>query len=109
MSKSKGDETMDTGTLVVVVVAIFALVIVGAFLVFRSRAKVKIDSPIGGMSLDASDERKPAIKMEDVTAKKGSVTATDKTGSGVEMKTVQAGKDVTATSGDESKKAGPRI
>lgn len=100
---------MDTGTLVVLVVVIFALVIVGAFFVFRSRAKVGINTPLGGMTLDASNERKPAIKMDNVTAKEGSVTATDKMGSGVEMKAVRAGKDVTATSGDESKKAGPRI
>ncbi len=95
---------MDGATLVIVVVAIFALVIVGAFLVFRSRAKVDIDTPVGGMKLDASNERKPAIKMDDVAALTGSVTATDKTRGGIDMKTIRAGKDVQATTEDESKK-----
>ena len=48
-----------------------------------------------------STEQKPAIKMEDITAQTGNVTATDESVNGIEMKTVRAGKDVMVTAGSE--------
>ena len=52
----KGGNAMDATT-IIVVVAIFACIVVAAFLVYRSRAKVSIRGPLGtGLEIDASNQ-----------------------------------------------------
>jgi hypothetical protein len=94
---------MDTLTFALFV--IFALVVVAGVIVYSKRGG-RFTGKVGrkGVEISAQDPDKPTITMEDVTAEKGSVTATAKMGGGIGMKGVRAGKDVTATSGDESKK-----
>lgn len=52
-----------------IVIALFAIVIIATFLVFRQRGKVKINAPLGlKLDIDAANqtpENKPAIKITD--------------------------------------------
>lgn len=84
--------------------AIFALIVIAGLIIYFKRGG-KSTWKIGPKGVEGSmqDPDKPAIVMEDVTAAKGSVTAAAASG-GIGMKGVHAGKDVTATSGDDSKK-----
>jgi hypothetical protein len=54
-----------TSITIVLVIAIFALIIVDSFLVFRKRGKVRINAPLGlRLEVDASNkttERKPVL------------------------------------------------
>ena len=89
---------MDTNTMLVIVVVVLAVVAVIAFLMFRQRSRVQIKGPLGtGLEMEGSNEQAavaPAIDVKDITAKKGSVTATDETGRGIKAETVVADQDV---------------
>ena len=95
---------MDTTT--VVVVAILACIVVAAFLVYRSRAKVSLKGPGGvGLEIDASNQPQatlpattPGVQIEDAKAKRGDIVLDDQTGKGVVGKQLEAGKDILASS-----------
>ncbi len=84
--------------------AIFALIVVAGLIVYFKRGG-RFAGKIGpkGLELSTQDQDKSAIKMENVTAKKGNVTAETKSGE-IVMQGVNAGKNVTAKIGDDSKK-----
>ena len=90
---------------IVLVIVIFALVAIAAFVIYQRRAKVEIKGPLGtGLSIDASNEqpaqppKPPAVQIEDAVSKGGSIKATDKTGNGAAIRRVEAQNDITATS-----------
>ena len=93
---------MDTNTLLLWIIGIFAVVVIIALLFYRSRAKAEIKGPFGtGVTIDASNDPPPAptppgVSMTDVKAGKDA-TATNKTGGGVTMQTIDAKGNVTAT------------
>jgi len=95
---------MDTTT--IVIIAIFACIVVAAFLVYRSRAKVSLKGPAGiGLEIDASNQPpaapippQPGVHVEDAKAKRGDIVLDDQTGKGVIGKQLEAGKDILATS-----------
>ena len=74
---------------------VFALLAIAAFQVFRQRAKLKIKGPAGvGFDLDASNDQKAAIRMEDVSSEDGGFSGTDLTGRGFDGKKIHAKKDI---------------
>jgi hypothetical protein len=87
---------MDTNTTLVIVIAVFAVIVVAGFIVFRNRAKVKITGPAGtGLEFGADNQPAvptPGVKAEDIKAK--NVTAEDQAGRGVDAKHIEAQEDV---------------
>jgi hypothetical protein len=91
-----------TSITILIVIALFALIIVSAFLVFRKRGKVKITAPLGlGLEVDASNqttEKKAAIQINDAESTGGGILAEDNQGNGVEINRVKVADDIIATS-----------
>ena len=93
---------MDNPSMLLLVICVFALVAIAAFLAFRRRAKVKIKGPLGtGLEIDASNEPAspgPAVKVSEAQSRGGGLTARDETGRGVEVSKVEVERDISATS-----------
>ncbi len=89
-------------TAVVVIVALFAIIVVSGFLVFRKSVKAKIEAPLGmKLDLEASNkttEDKPAIRISDAESSGGGILAEDNQGRGVEINRVRVADDIVATS-----------
>ena len=99
---------MDSTSLaIVIVIALLVLVVIASFIVFRKQAKVKINTPLGNLELDASNRTpaapKPGISIEDAEAG-GGILAEDNNGGGVGIKRVKVADDIIATSGSPKKK-----
>jgi hypothetical protein len=95
----------------VLIVAILVLVAVYAFIRYRGSAKVKIHGPGKiGMDLDASNDRAPAVVVEDAKSHEGGIRVEDGTGAGAHVRRVEAEQDihVTARSEKPDPKAEPR-
>lgn len=88
------------GTTIIIVVAIFALIVIGAFVVYP---KVKVRIQAGGMGLDvdgSQDERpaRPGVHIADAVSHKGGITAKDETRRGVNIERVNVQGDIRASS-----------
>ena len=97
---------MDTTT--IVVIAIFACIVVAAFLVFRSRVIVVIKSLFGSVSIDASNPPPaappaPGVVIEDAKTTRGGILAEDETGKGAAVRRVEAQGDILASSKQDPK------
>ena len=91
---------MSTNTAVIIVLALLVIFAIGGFIVFRKRANVKINSPLGSVDFSASNDPapiQPAILVEDATAG-GGFSADDKTGRGVTAKRVDVQDDILISS-----------
>ena len=105
---------MDT-TATIVIIAIFACIVIAAFLVYRSKAKVSVKGPLGtGLEIDASNQpptvptpSQPGVQIEDATSKKGGILAQDQTGKGTVVRRVEVQDDIVATS-TPPKDSGPK-
>ena len=91
-----------TSLLIVFVIALFAIVIIAAFLVFRKHGKVKINAPLSmGLEIDASNQpqqKQPAIKINNAESSGGGILAEDQQGGGVEINKVKVADDIIASS-----------
>ena len=91
-----------TSLVIIVVIALFALIVVSGFLVFRKRGKVKISAPLGmKLDIDASNQtsdKKPAIKITEAESSGGGILAEDNQGGGVEINKVKVADDIIASS-----------
>ena len=91
-----------TSIVIVIVIALFVLIVISGFLVFRKRGRVKINAPLGmKLHFDASNEspeKKPAIKISDAQSSGGGILAEDNIGGGVEINKVKVADDIIATS-----------
>ena len=88
------------GTTIIIVVAIFALIVIGAFVVYP---KVKVRLKAGGMGLDidGSNDKPPAhpgVHIADAVSDEGGIEATDKTGRGVNIERVNTRDTIRASS-----------
>jgi hypothetical protein len=98
---SKKEIQMDTSTAVIIVVALFALIVVGGFLVYRSRSQVTINTPLGSLDMQSSNDpppQKAGVLVEAATSRGGGLLAEDKTGKGVELRRVDVQDDILASS-----------
>ena len=90
---------MDTTTAAIIVIAIFALIAVAAFLRFQQRSKVEIKGPFDtGLTLDASSDPTPGAKIGKAKSHAGSVRTEDKTGRGASVDDAEAWGDISAAS-----------
>ncbi|MCB9421759.1 MAG: hypothetical protein H6667_18305 [Ardenticatenaceae bacterium] len=102
---------MDTNTAIILVVALFALIIVGGFFIYRRRSHITIDTPLGKLDMDASSDPEPAppgqpgVVVEDVKSRQGGVLAEDKTGRGVSVKKAEVETDILVSSENPDPKA----
>jgi hypothetical protein len=95
---------MDKNTVVVVIIALFALVLIVALIAFRNRVRGSIEGPGNTrMSIDASNPQ-PTLgaTVEDARSRGGSVIADDLTGRGAAVRRAEAEKDIKATSREGS-------
>lgn len=97
---------MDSQTLLYVV-AIFAIVALVFFAVFRQKGKVKLQGP-AGISLEAegSNEqpsRPPGVLIENVRSHKGGLSAQDSTGRGAIVRGAEVQQDIDVRSGPDPK------
>jgi len=103
---------MNTSTAAIVVVAIFAAIVVAAFLVFRQRGKVEIKGPLGtGLKLDASNEQKPpapGVEIEGAKSRGGGLVAEDGTGRGAKVKDVEVQDDILVSSTPPKQDSNPK-
>jgi hypothetical protein len=85
----------------IVVVAILALVAVGAFFVYRQRIKVDLTGPGGtNLRIDGSNDpapTKPGIEIDTAIAHKGDVITEDQTARGIKAGRLEAGDTVRTT------------
>ena len=86
----------------VIVVALFALIIVAAFIVFRQRGKVTIKGPLGTqVDIDASNDSPPlvpGVRIDSAKSKSGGLLAQDNTGRGADIKNVEVKDDILVSS-----------
>jgi len=104
---------MDTVTFfIVAIIAVFACIVIAAFLVFRKRGKVDIRGPIGtGLKIDVSNESSPptpAVMVQSVVSKGGGVNISDQTGRGADVRGVEAQRDVSISSAPPAKDLNPK-
>ncbi len=97
-----------TSTAIVIVVALLVLVVVAAFIVFRKQAKVKLNTPLGNLDLDASNKDdvtpKPSISIADAESTGGGILAEDNKGDGVDIRRVKVADDIITSSSSQRKK-----
>jgi hypothetical protein len=92
---------MDTTT--IVVIAIFACIVVAAFLVYRRRANVKIKTPVGSVSINASNASPatpptPGVRIKGAESTQGGLMAQDQTGRGADVESVKTRDDILVSS-----------
>ena len=87
---------------IVIVIALFAVVVVAAFFIFRQRAKVDIKGPLGTrLHINASNDPPPidpAVVVEDAASRRGGLKAVDDTGRGAQVRRVEVDKDIEVSS-----------
>lgn len=92
---------MDTTAATILVVIIFALIIIAAFVIYQ-RSKVKIKGPFDtGLEVDGSNEPapiQPAIRAKDIKSRRGGMVADDQTSRGVDVEQVDVEDDVLLSS-----------
>lgn len=92
---------MDATSAAIVIIALFALVAVAAFLLYR-RADVRIKGPWGtGLDVKGSNEDpdpRPGVNIEDAKSHGGGLLAEDKTGRGAHVSGVEVQDDILASS-----------
>jgi len=95
---------MDTSTAVVLVIALFAIIVVAAFIVFRRQSKVRIRGPWGtGLEVDGTNEPQPephtpGAQAEGIASRSGGLLVDDRTGQGAVARDVDVEDDVIVSS-----------
>jgi hypothetical protein len=92
---------MDTTTATIIIVALFALISVGGFVVYRQRSNVDVKTPPGSLKMNSSNDpppQQPGVTIENATSRGGGIMAEDKTGRGAAMRGVEAEKDIRGSS-----------
>ncbi|MBI5294048.1 MAG: hypothetical protein HY869_01130 [Chloroflexi bacterium] len=92
---------MDTATLTIIIVIIFALIAIFSFVVYQKRGEAEIK--VLGMSLKIKGSNeiphsKPAISAKDIVSREGGLLADDGTGQGIEIEKVNVKDDVLLSS-----------
>src|SRR5262245_23140971 len=103
---------MDATTAVVIIVALFALVAVAAFLRFRQRGGTEIKGPFGThLKVDATNDPSVStvgIKAKAITSREGGMVADDSTGRGVDVESVDTKDDILLSSRTPSRGNDPK-
>jgi hypothetical protein len=94
---------MDTTTAIVVVIALFVVVAVVSFFLFRGSTKTRITGPWNTkVEIEGSNPvpapHVPGVRAQDIRSHSGSVRARDETGRGVDAAGIDAHADVDLSS-----------
>jgi hypothetical protein len=98
---------MDPTLAPILVIIIFALVLIAAFVIYP-RIKASIKGPFNtGLEVDGSPDEssapQPAIKAEDIKSHEGGMVADDRTGKGLDVKRVETRDDVLLSSSSSTR------
>lgn len=88
-------------TAIIIIIALFALIVIGAFVVFRQRARIDIKVPGTRLHIDASNDPPPidpAVVVEDAISSEGGLRATDETARGAAARRVHVKQDIEVSS-----------
>jgi len=99
---------MDAATIAtLIVVGIFALVIVFAFLIFRKQGHAEIKGPFGtGLRVGGSNSRsnrRGGITAKGIRSRQGGMRADERTGSGIDVENINAKDDVILSSSNNQR------
>lgn len=93
---------MDTTTVTISVILIFALLVIIAFIRFRQRGGAEISGPFGTkLKIDGSNDppgQKASITAKGITSREGGVLAEETLGRGIEAENVDAKQDILLSS-----------
>jgi hypothetical protein len=95
----------------IIIVAILGLLAIFAFIRYRGSTQVKINGPWKiGMELEASNNRAPAVVIEDAKAIEGGLRVYEGTGTGAHIRHVEMKTDIQVTTrpGEQDPKMPPR-
>ena len=110
---------MDTVTAAILVIIIFALIIIAAFVIFPN-VRAKITGPFKtGLNVEGSRNNdapsrvasdQAAIRARDIKSRSGGLMADDQTGRGVDAEQVEVEDDVLLSSGNlSSERVDPKV
>lgn len=110
---------MDTTTAIVIVVALFALIAVAYLFVFRRQGKMNIDTPLGKLNIEGSNEEssqpaqpvaepQPGVSAKEIKSRSGGLLAEDRTGRGAVAEDVEVETDVLISSENPGEKPDPK-
>jgi len=104
---------METNTVVIVVVGVFALLVIILACSGRwSKFVARIKAPLGlGLNVAATDNTRASpqgAKIEGSVSKQGSITADDSTGAGASIRDCTAKQDITAKTAAPGGGPGPK-
>lgn len=98
-------------TLLIIVIAIFALVVIAVLIRFRQKATIRFKIP--GIKLDASgtneQQSQPGIRARDITSQHGGTLLDDSTGKGIDAERIQAEGDVLISSSKQKNIKAPKV
>lgn len=102
---------MDTATVTIIIVIIFALIAIFSFVVYQKSGEAEIK--VLGMSLKIKGsneipQSKPAISAKDIVSREGGLLADDGTGQGIEIEKVNVKDDVLLSSNNPSQNTNKR-
>lgn len=103
---------MDTNIATILIIALFALIIVGGFLVYRKRSKIDINTPLGSLHMESSNEEtlaKLGIVIEDAVSRGGGILTENTTGTSTEIRRVDVQDDIIATSTNPGANPNPKV
>lgn len=111
---------MDTTTGIVIVIALFALIAVAYLFVFRKKGKMNIDTPLGKLNIEGSNEDSsqpeytapaplPGVAIKNAKSRSGGLLGEDRTGRGVQAEDVEVETDILLSSENPTDKPDPKV
>ena len=90
---------MDTSTVIVIIIALFALICVAAFVVSRRQAKAKDKALLStGLEPEADKEPVRGVVIEESESREDDLVAEDRAGRGAEVESVETKDDILVSS-----------
>jgi len=109
---------VDTTTGIVIAIALFALIAVAYLFVFRKQGKMNIDTPLGKLNIEGSNQDSsqpeqispplPGVSVKSVKSRSGGLLAEDRTGRGAQAEDVEVETDIIISSENPTEKSDPK-
>jgi hypothetical protein len=107
---------VDTTTGIVIAIALFALIAVAYLFVFRKQGKMNIDTPLGKLNIEGSNQPEqtiaaplPGVSVKGAKSHSGGLLAEDRTGRGAQAEDVEVETDILISSENPADKADPKV
>lgn len=99
-------------TTAIIVIALFALIVIGFLLVFRRRGKAEVKGPFNlGLNVEGSNDPPPPIvgvNIEGAKSRAGGLNAEDTAGGHVNVRDVEVQNDINVSRGASSEDTNPK-